>query len=93
MEALQARLSASISELKKNPSALIAGANGEVIAILNHNRPTAYLVPAATYEALIQGIAPSSGPVRLADLLAGLPAVTSFEGDPVVLQRTLRDEW
>jgi prevent-host-death family protein len=93
MESLQARLSASISELKKNPSALIAGANGEAIAILNHNRPTAYLVPAATYEALIQGIAPSPGPVRLADLLAGLPAVTSFEGDPVALQRTLRDEW
>jgi prevent-host-death family protein len=93
MEALQARLSASISELKKNPSALIAGANGEAIAILNHNRPTAYLVPAATYEALIQGIAPAPGPTRLADLLAGLPAVTSFQGDPVALKRTLRDEW
>jgi prevent-host-death family protein len=92
MEAMQARLSASISELKKNPSALIAGANGEAIAILNHNRPTAYLVPAATYEALIKSIAPTPGSVLLADLLAGLPAVTSFQGDPVALQQALRDE-
>lgn len=42
--------SASISELKKNPSQLIEQADGEVVAILNHNKPTAYLVPAETYE-------------------------------------------
>lgn len=42
--------SASISELKKNPSQLIERAGGEAVAILNHNRPTAYLVPAETYE-------------------------------------------
>ncbi|WP_269540882.1 type II toxin-antitoxin system Phd/YefM family antitoxin [Cerasicoccus fimbriatus] len=42
--------SASISELKKNPSQLIEQANGEAVAILNHNKPTAYLIPAETYE-------------------------------------------
>jgi antitoxin StbD len=42
--------SASISELKKNPSQLIEQAGGETVAILNHNKPTAYLVPAETYE-------------------------------------------
>ena len=42
--------SASISELKKNPSQLIEQADGEVVAILNHNKPTAYLIPADTYE-------------------------------------------
>lgn len=42
--------SASISELKKNPSQLIERAGGETVAILNHNKPTAYLVPADTYE-------------------------------------------
>ena len=42
--------SASITELKKNPSQLIEQANGEAVAILNHNRPTAYLIPAETYE-------------------------------------------
>lgn len=53
MEAVLASRSASISELKKNPSALIEQADGEPIAILNHNRPTAYLIPAAAYEALL----------------------------------------
>ncbi len=54
MESVLASCSASITELKKNPSALIEQSDGEPIAILNHNRPTAYLVPAETYEALLE---------------------------------------
>ncbi len=54
MKAVFASCSASISELKKNPSALIDQAEGEPIAILNHNKPTAYLVPAETYEQLME---------------------------------------
>jgi len=54
MKAVLASCSASISELKKNPSALIDRAEGEPIAILNHNKPTAYLVPAETYEQLME---------------------------------------
>ena len=56
METVFASYSASISELKKNPSALIERADGEPIAILNHNRPTAYLIPAETYELLLEKI-------------------------------------
>ncbi len=54
MKPILADLSASISELKKNPSALLQQAEGSPIAILNHNKPTAYLVPAETYEAMIE---------------------------------------
>lgn len=56
MESVLAGCSASISELKKNPSALIEQAGGEPIAILNHNKPTAYLIPAETYETLMDKI-------------------------------------
>ena len=56
MESVLAGCSASISELKKNPSALIEQAEGEPIAILNHNKPTAYLIPAETYETLMDKI-------------------------------------
>lgn len=56
MESVLAECSASISELKKNPSALIEQSDGEPIAILNHNRPTAYLIPAETYEAILEKI-------------------------------------
>ena len=50
---IHADLSVSISELKRNPQAIIDDAGGKAIALLNHNKPTAYIVPAATYERLI----------------------------------------
>lgn len=53
MRQILANYSASISELKKNPTALLNEADGEAIAILNHNKPAAYLVPAETYELLM----------------------------------------
>jgi len=54
MRQVLAECSASISELKKNPTALLNEAGGAAIAILNHNKPTAYLVPAETYEWLME---------------------------------------
>lgn len=54
MKQVLAECSASISELKKNPTALLNEANGAAVAILNHNKPTAYLVPAETYEWLME---------------------------------------
>ena len=56
MKSVLANCSVSISELKKNPSALIDQAEGQPIAILNHNKPTAYLIPADTYEELMDRI-------------------------------------
>lgn len=53
MRQVLADCSASISELKKNPTALLNEADGAAIAILNHNKPAAYLVPAETYEWLM----------------------------------------
>lgn len=53
MRQVLADFSVSISELKKNPSALISQASGSPIAVLNHNKPAAYLIPAETYEALM----------------------------------------
>ncbi|MHA2937536.1 type II toxin-antitoxin system Phd/YefM family antitoxin [Vibrio sp. RC27] len=53
MRQVLADCSASISELKKNPTALLNEADGAAIAILNHNKPAAYLVPAETYERLM----------------------------------------
>jgi len=56
MKSVLANCSASISELKRNPSSLIEQSDGEPIAILNHNKPTAYLIPAETYEELLESI-------------------------------------
>lgn len=54
MRQVLADYSVSISELKKNPTSLLNEADGSAIAILNHNKPTAYLVPAETYEWLME---------------------------------------
>jgi len=54
MQTLLAYQVASISELKKNPSRLIQEADGQAIAILNHNTAAAYLVPTKTFERLIE---------------------------------------
>jgi antitoxin StbD len=54
MQQILAPFSATISELKKNPTALLNQAQGEAIAIINHNLPTAYLVPADVYEQLLE---------------------------------------
>lgn len=54
MELLYANASVSISELKKNPSAIIQQAEGFPVAVLNHNRPAAYLVPVAAFEAMME---------------------------------------
>ncbi|MGD9368808.1 MAG: type II toxin-antitoxin system Phd/YefM family antitoxin, partial [Desulfobacteraceae bacterium] len=51
---IHAGLSVSISELKRNPQAIINDAHGEAIALLNRNKPTAYIIPAKTYEILIE---------------------------------------
>lgn len=47
---------ASISELKKNPMATISAGNGYPVAILNHNQPTFYCVPAELYERMLEYI-------------------------------------
>lgn len=45
--------STSISELKKNPMAVIEQADGFPVAVLNRNQPAFYCVPADAYEMLM----------------------------------------
>ncbi|KPD20451.1 MULTISPECIES: type II toxin-antitoxin system Phd/YefM family antitoxin [Idiomarina] len=51
---IYARNSTSISELKKNPMAVVEESHGEPVAVLNRNQPAFYCIPAATYEALME---------------------------------------
>lgn len=44
----------SISELKKNPMAIIAQAGGMPVAVLNHNQPAFYCLPVEAYEAILE---------------------------------------
>ncbi|MBI3524613.1 MAG: type II toxin-antitoxin system Phd/YefM family antitoxin [Betaproteobacteria bacterium] len=53
MEQVLASRSVSITELKRSPSAVLAQAGSEIVAVLNHNRPAAYLLPPHVYEAML----------------------------------------
>jgi antitoxin StbD len=53
IDSILASASVSISDLKKNPSAVIAAADGFPVAVLNRNTPSAYLVPAKAWEELM----------------------------------------
>jgi antitoxin StbD len=54
MQPILSNYAASITELKKSPSDILKKAGNQPVAILNHNTPSAYLVPANTYEQLIE---------------------------------------
>lgn len=54
METILADASVSITELKRNPSAVIEAADDEAVAVLVHNKPSAYLVPANTWKRMIE---------------------------------------
>ena len=53
MQPILANYTASITELKKSPTQLLKDAGDEAVAILNHNVASAYLVPSALYEKMI----------------------------------------
>lgn len=49
-----AEISASISELKKDPMGTVAAGEGFPVAILNRNQPAFYCIPAARYAELME---------------------------------------
>ncbi|OGQ88237.1 MAG: prevent-host-death protein [Deltaproteobacteria bacterium RIFOXYD12_FULL_56_24] len=53
MDTIFANTTVSVTELKRNFAAILQQADDSPVAILNHNRPEAYLLPAAYYERLM----------------------------------------
>ncbi|PZX36921.1 antitoxin StbD [Roseinatronobacter thiooxidans] len=48
-----ANVTASVTELKRNPMGTVAAGNGAAVAILNRNEPAFYCVTADEYEAML----------------------------------------
>jgi antitoxin StbD len=53
MDTIYTNKTVSVTELKRNFADIIKQADECPVAILNHNRPEAYLLPAAHYERLL----------------------------------------
>ncbi|MBR5504514.1 MAG: hypothetical protein IKV87_08775 [Methanobrevibacter sp.] len=51
---IYARMTASITELKKSPMDTILAGQGEAVAILNRNTPAFYCIPAELYESMLE---------------------------------------
>ena len=56
IRSIRASACVSVSDLKKNPSAVMEAADGKAVAILNHNRPVAYVVPVEEYERMLEAL-------------------------------------
>lgn len=74
----------SISELKRNPTAVIEAAEGFPVAIFNRNTPAAYLVPAAAWEALLDRLED----IELAEIVKSREGEEAF---PVSIEDLLND--
>lgn len=75
-----AEMTASVSELKRNPMGTVAAGEGAPVAILNRNEPAFYCVPAKAYEAMMD---------RLEDI--ELNAIADARKDEPVIKVTLDD--
>lgn len=53
---IHAGVTASITELKRDPMGTVAAGHGATVAILNRNAPAFYCVPAVEYEAMLDRI-------------------------------------
>jgi antitoxin StbD len=56
MEPVLSHFTVSVTELKRNYADILRQADDAPVAVLNHNRPEAYLLPAGHYERLMAHI-------------------------------------
>ncbi|MDO8718457.1 MAG: type II toxin-antitoxin system Phd/YefM family antitoxin [Polaromonas sp.] len=53
MDTVLSHFTVSVTELKRNYAEILKQADDAPVAVLNHNRPEAYLLPAGHYERLM----------------------------------------
>ncbi|MDY7000523.1 MAG: type II toxin-antitoxin system prevent-host-death family antitoxin [Thermodesulfobacteriota bacterium] len=54
MQTIYANKAVSVTELKRNLASILRQAGDHAVAVLNHNRPEAYLLSATLYERLLE---------------------------------------
>jgi len=53
---IRADVGVSVSDLKRNPAAVIAAAREQQVAILNRNRPVAYVISPEAWEGVLDAL-------------------------------------
>lgn len=54
MDTILADRAVSMSELKRNPAAVLRNAKSRPVAVLNHNRPAFYMLEPELFEAILE---------------------------------------
>ena len=54
METIYADITINMSDLMKNPSAVLRDAKSKPVAVLNHNKIAFYMIEPALFEALLE---------------------------------------
>lgn len=70
-----ADVSAGISELKKNPMAVLEKGDGAPVVILNRSEPVFYTIPAQAYELLMDRLED----IRLAEIIRSRKGQSEIE--------------
>jgi antitoxin StbD len=79
MQRFEASASVSVSDLKKNPAAILNKAQDETVAILYNNRIMAYMVAAQKYEAILDRL----DDFHLAELLKSRSMLRAILASPL----------
>jgi len=79
---MMAGMSASITEFKANPNAVMLGSEGEAIAVLKNNEPCFYAVPPELFEIMSEA---------MEDLALLLQANTRLNDGKKLIDVTLND--
>ncbi len=53
-QSIYAKTTVSMTDLRRNPSGILEDAGDSPVAVLNHNKPAAYLLSAHAYEVLLE---------------------------------------
>ncbi len=83
MQTLLSNRAISMSEFKKNPAAVLRAAQGQPVAVLNHNRVGFYLLEPQVYETLLRRLGQLEPPWPVHPGAAG--AEPAAGGPPSVL--------
>ena len=73
-QTILAKKTVSMTDLRRNPSEVIEVAASSPVAILNHNKPAAYLISAAAYEDILDQLE-DAALTKLVKTRAGGPTV------------------
>lgn len=86
MEQVLSTRSVSITELKRSPSAVLEQAGAEPVAVLNHNRPAAYLLSPEVYASMLERL---NADLRVA-IQEGIDSGPAIAADDVIAELAAR---